>query len=596
MSNLLFTFIIFTNFINFASTTFRKYELSKLCPSYAPHLSGDFPESQKFVVSQEFLTRAQNIANLMQSMTIEEAYLGHGGFGSAFEIESTVEEGDSDTFQKRVMKVVKVPNTNDKDDLSFQADMIREIQVLDFVKTLPDYRLFFVDFFFCADIEKEANVLKTVSINHELDEKVSSLISVTKKEGLISLEFEKLDFALFEHIAGVKSKTTDGFDMTNRVKMAFHLLTGLEKLNEHYTHCDLKPENLMFSLLTKAQMPQYKNSAQYLLRDRDNHSYIIKFIDFGLSRKVNQEKCEGGTPGYVPHEYFTGRSHKNFDVFSLGVILVDLELTYLGFPFLSNMLKIMMYGKAKVEYRRTLMFPQLQKNSMYTILTQLLAKEGVKDQIFGMLDNEAIFNKYKQRKFAELETIMKIDVHVLEFTYIRLVFILLENYRRDILENQRTFFQNHLQDNIQALSEKVQGRGKDMSKNTELIAEIQLNSAHFGYTELERKMNVGYYNALQMMLTRDSMKRPSANEMLQFFSEQFNKIMKISQINADFVENYAYDESDKKTFVSELFESVTTLNEEDLANRDTVILKMETNKSEMKFETSSKSSGKFILI
>ncbi len=72
------------------------------------------------------------------------------------------------------------------------------------------------------------------------------------------------------------------------------------------THRDLKPQNFLF--LTKK-----KNSE-------------IRIIDFGLSKRFNQEDVEPfreivGTPHYVAPEVLKGRYDSRCDYWSIGVIM-----------------------------------------------------------------------------------------------------------------------------------------------------------------------------------------------------------------------------------------------------------------------------------
>ncbi|XP_039834412.1 cysteine-rich receptor-like protein kinase 29 [Panicum virgatum] len=108
-------------------------------------------------------------------------------------------------------------------------------------------------------------------------------------------------------------------DLDTRLKIIRGISEGLNYLHygqaQHMYHMDLKPENI---LLDEKNMP--------------------KIADFGLSRFLAMTKTHittshtTGTLGYMPPEYFTGKKISNkFDVFSLGVIILEVLAVPLGY-------------------------------------------------------------------------------------------------------------------------------------------------------------------------------------------------------------------------------------------------------------------------
>lgn len=79
--------------------------------------------------------------------------------------------------------------------------------------------------------------------------------------------------------------------------------------DQHIVHCDIKLSNLLIDTLGR-----------------------IKLIDFGISRKIlNTSGNLGGSPGYVPPEFFKNIFDYKSDVFSLGAVFY--MIMSLEFPF-----------------------------------------------------------------------------------------------------------------------------------------------------------------------------------------------------------------------------------------------------------------------
>lgn len=80
------------------------------------------------------------------------------------------------------------------------------------------------------------------------------------------------------------------FELETQLELARGIIAAVAAIHKiDYTHRDIKPSNFIVSLLG------------------NDGGHRIKIIDFGLSRKVNQEaKLEGGTQGYIPPEVRSG--------------------------------------------------------------------------------------------------------------------------------------------------------------------------------------------------------------------------------------------------------------------------------------------------
>ncbi|KAL0799089.1 hypothetical protein Bca101_054264 [Brassica carinata] len=119
---------------------------------------------------------------------------------------------------------------------------------------------------------------------------------------------------LSKHLYDWRDEGLEPLHWTKRVKIALDVARGLEYLhtlsrqNRSYIHRDLKPSNILLGDDLRARVS-----------------------DFGLVRSTAEGKdsfttqTSAGTIGYLPPEYtMAGRVSRKFDVFSFGVILMEL--------------------------------------------------------------------------------------------------------------------------------------------------------------------------------------------------------------------------------------------------------------------------------
>lgn len=152
------------------------------------------------------------------------------------------------------------------------------------------------------------------------------LKSKSQGQEFIALKVEKLDLNFGLFIRQIVSQSSEGLTFFNKLKLAKNIITGLKLINRNHLHCDIKPDNLM---IKKVRKNDYDNE-KLLIETTAGEFFLIKYIDFGLS-VPKKARCPGGTFGYAAPELFDKRfGHEKFDVFSLGVLLIDTELLGVG--------------------------------------------------------------------------------------------------------------------------------------------------------------------------------------------------------------------------------------------------------------------------
>eukprot|EP00808_Paulinella_micropora_P007413 g78665.t1 len=116
---------------------------------------------------------------------------------------------------------------------------------------------------------------------------------------------------LFEHI-----KAKGGFSESDARKVFKQLCEGVHFLhNMNIAHCDIKPENLLFS-------------------SADPANARLKLIDFGMANRVALRKYlshSSGTVAYIAPEQILGKYTKHCDIWSMGIVLFVLLFGFTPF-------------------------------------------------------------------------------------------------------------------------------------------------------------------------------------------------------------------------------------------------------------------------
>jgi hypothetical protein len=353
----------------------------------------------------------------------------------------------------------------------------------------------------------------------------------------------------------------------------------------------------MFKILTQSENYELHTNKVPVIKDLDNVTYQLKIIDLGLSVDSKNQKCEGGTPGYVPHEFFSLKSHNKFDVFSIAVVLLDMELAHLGYPNFSNISRKIFYGKSNPTYKKTLLHKDLLNNKLYTELINLLQEEEIMENIITEVSQESIYGKYKNRKNINFNLLLTADIHILEFTLTKLIFILLNKHRKEVMDPERKQIKDDLAITIQDSQKKISPDPKDILNNKTIVTHMQYISAKHAYIELEEKLQTEYYKVLEAALNRDTDKRIDFETLIQTLSVKYENCIKMTKLTSDFIENYEMNETKMERLTQELMFSVASLDDEDVLNRNTVMKKVSSEKSNLYIDIEKRNSfDQFMLI
>jgi len=159
---------------------------------------------------------------------------------------------------------------------------------------------------------KHPNIVQLVGYCSETKKKLVQhngiFVYAENSERLLCLEYLPKG-----NLRGHLSDESSGLDWSTRYKIIEGICYGLHYLHEEWQvtpiiHMDLKPANIML-----------------------DGNMVPKIADFGLSRLFGEEQTRtctrscNGTPGYMAPEYIDmGIITKKLDIFSLGVIIIEI--------------------------------------------------------------------------------------------------------------------------------------------------------------------------------------------------------------------------------------------------------------------------------
>ncbi|KAL6638418.1 hypothetical protein ACP70R_023913 [Stipagrostis hirtigluma subsp. patula] len=220
----------------------------------------------------------------------EERLLGTGGFGMVYK--GVLQNGDVIAMKKLTLTMSGIQDRQFENEVR----LLMGLEHLNIVQLVG----------YCSATEK-------VPLLHD-----GKYIVAEKPERLLCLEYLPKG-SLREHL----SDESSGLDWDIRYKIIEGICNGLHYLHEAWKantpiiHMDLKPPNKLLD---------------------DN--MVPKIADFGLSRLFGEEqtractKSRDGTLGYMAPEYLNrGVITKKLDIFSLGVIIIEITTGRKDYPF-----------------------------------------------------------------------------------------------------------------------------------------------------------------------------------------------------------------------------------------------------------------------
>ena len=370
----LFPFIIFL----FSCTCEKIAQLSKICPSFEEIeknysillkeriKQGTSPRSKNFS-KLEYLMKSSEVqfySLLIQSITSHPKMIGVGAYGAVYKLKNNVflKDFKDPSLAVKLLKVEKDLQVK-KNQIS-QKKLFLEIVVMEKLYNKPGGKYYFPKMLGCVSLTHVLTpLLQGLSPVQLQSAPLRALHSDYVNKEFLTLKMEQLDMSFKTFLLSFL-KINNNLMLLDRLKIGLNLLTGLKMINSQFLHCDIKPDNLMI----KVVHGEHDLKAP-VISTKYGEKFLIKYIDFGIS-VPKQTRCTGGTFGFAAPEMFNKFGHEKFDIFSLGVLLLEIEMTDLQIPGkLSQVLQITAEMKA---FKVGKIQPRIKNRLMQVSLVKLI--------------------------------------------------------------------------------------------------------------------------------------------------------------------------------------------------------------------------------
>jgi serine/threonine protein kinase len=332
MNTYIFTFVIFILSINNINSVYIKESFQKTFMAYNTMetlmLKAKLKDSQDIPYALEI----ENIQRLAETIKRGTSPIGSGQFGKVFKYDYKPSLSSEMTI-KVAAKEIFFNNNYASEKGEEEQNMIEdEINFNLILNQYDPHGLYFPKYYGTYDVTSYFNSL----ITSNTPSKVKQYLAGTSSQNILTLNMECLDLEIFVYQKQILKNITRPY-LHTRLKIGETVANALILFYDKYSHCDLKPENLMAKKLNEEQIAQLADHGIDRIELYPGEFYQIKVIDFGLVAEGNSvtRRCYGGTPSFIPPEFFSNESHKNFDVFSLAMLMLDNETASFGYQFFS---------------------------------------------------------------------------------------------------------------------------------------------------------------------------------------------------------------------------------------------------------------------
>jgi serine/threonine protein kinase len=277
------------------------------------------------------ITTQKNIEILGKTIKEGNKPFGKGSYGSVFKIDGFSYRHFNQKETLAVKEIIFGNDQNIRVCKEEQRILMTDIKTNQDIANYDPERLYFSTIY---DVYDMTDYLAYVYKNSDKKEGIEQYLQPTDdgSVNVAGLIMEFLDVEVYDYLRKIKYGEVHSF-LHTRLRFMLNVGNGLLKIVSKYTHCDLKPHNLMFKKISMEESNDLRSKGVYPLQLYPGEYFQLKIIDFGLVAVGDEgtRKCSGGTPNFTPMEYFDDSlKDDKFDLFSLGMIMVDYELYEVG--------------------------------------------------------------------------------------------------------------------------------------------------------------------------------------------------------------------------------------------------------------------------
>ena len=237
----------------------------------------------------------ENIDNLAEKIANNLKPIGQGSYGKVFKFDYLPDLNSNSI--KAVGKNINIGNDyNYAHDRTMQNLIEIEINISKKLSIFDPNHLFLPEVFGIFDV---TNYFDLFIDEYTLDENKDYLIGdINSEQYLILMEY--MDISFFDFLNDILLNSLV-FLFHTVVRIGQHLIRALQLIYSEYTHCDVKPENIMFKEISIEKVNQLREYGIQPLQLYPGKFYQLRLIDFGLAAYGTPEerRCIGGTPVYL---------------------------------------------------------------------------------------------------------------------------------------------------------------------------------------------------------------------------------------------------------------------------------------------------------
>jgi serine/threonine protein kinase len=559
-------------------------KLSEQCPKYSLLLQenheNESQETKELLKSGKNFRELTNLQNFVSTILNGEKPIGEGYSGSIFPFEYI--DQDNERFGV-VAKIQKINDIRyDKKAKKKHIQMAKEIEVNKLLYAEENGPYFFTKIYGSFEFTDLADEnIDKVKSKFSLDDEIKNALFHIQNEGLITIFMERLDISFTEVIELFLHKFHDA-PFYERLNLFILAMQGLEIINKDYLHCDIKPENIMLKKIPpeKAQEMISKNFIPF--RTGKTSYYQLKYIDFGFTSDGSKKKrkCRGGTAGYLPKEYYDkDLDSQKFDVFSLGITLLDAELINMNLQGFNSFQDIL--DAVIEEYDEK--YDEDDEEAEYEFSKE--QQEEIKNYNLYEEIKEVVFQEEKEKLLKNLETIYPDIVDIAsdqdpELEYLEInpeEYLFIEPYLCNaiLFEGLKIYFNKSFQGKFvtqekekwQQKIDETQAELNNDTSNEKLKKKLEIENKLMDITDLMMKLRLDSINVLLGMAEFSPKNRLSLSEALEAMNKLKIDFYADHHDDVDLFNKYYFEEDeDNEVDLKELYDEMKKQADEEESN------------------------------
>ena len=525
--------------------------LDEVCPSYSEMIrtynqqhklykqkSEELNDPQKAsdmkytIIDLENKNALLNIQAISKGLIGDYEKIGEGSFGKVYKIETLNLKSREIKYEDRIVKIIRVNNDAETDEGEDQQDMLEiEVKANIELNQLDPNGFFFPELSGCYGITPYVDI---ITPEDGLNETQEDNIMKNDNQDLFALISEPLDIELFTYYISILDIPNIYIPEPNQRLNLFNMaVQGLLVMHQKYFHCDIKPENMMLKKINAETISKMMEQEIEPARLMPNEYYQLKYIDFGLvaGGEFDQRECMGGTDGFKGDEYLSkNTSNENFDVYSLGMTFLNMELAIQNYSFFSSIdSKIYKLKKNKKKISNTEV-EYFEKSSLVKRMKALMEDPKYKSTFLKVLKNYSpLFTTAMQKLYSDQDytTISTHDYLYANGNLFRdMMICAIKVYFETYIAKGKVPQQVHkLLDKINVIKNKLSEKGlNDQNLITNLTVKQNYYTAKVQMVQIQSKLRTNLINLYLSMIKTDYRFRPNLgqiNEMLKLYYTEF---------------------------------------------------------------------------